>query len=465
MNKNNPISVRISEEMKSLIKETIQNKKSLLNLKENNDDNLHIHNFVKTDITYHICDNITTEKRKNQLKKLEKLLIKDSKTKRKDTNKIRTSVRLSVEEVSALKNMYGEYARTISDYIKLAILDVIYTPVSELKDYYSTRYLMGMKNRTMCKWINPTIATFANDNIHKNYIEAFAGTANLSLHQSYDRFESIVLSDNNALGINLCNMIKKYPAELALKLNSFSVDPNTFARFKTIIADFTPDKLHGKDNCIFYAAIYSYVCNLSCYGHGESMKSNVKHSSLSYRIKQLPQISQKFKNMEFKQCDALKRLDSIINKKESDNIIYLDPPYIGTEEIYKKQNEDKKVFFGHRKLCNRMDKLSKLGNIVLLSYRVTASETVRQEAIEKNQENPDKLMRRTIDKLYLGKNYHIAFKLINIEKRQIEILISNKEFTDGDGKHSILYNQPLEYMDIENIVGLVNIEEDMANIA
>ena len=74
-------------------------------------------------------------------------------------------------------------------------------------------------------------------------------------------------------------------------------------------------------------------------------------------------------------------------------------------------------------------------------------------------------MRRTIDKLYLGKNYHIAFKLIDVEKRQIEILISTKEFIDDDGNHSILYNQPLEYMDIESIVGLVNIEEDMANIA
>lgn len=467
MNTNNPISVRISDEMKSLMKETIQNKKSLLMIKGSNDDNLHIHNFVKTAITYHICDNTTTEKRKNQLKKLEKLLIKDSKTKRKDTNKIRTSVRLSVEEVSALKNMYGEYARTISDYIKLAILDVIYTPVSELKDYYSTRYLMGMKNRTMCKWINPTIATFANDNIHKNYIEAFAGTANLSLHQSYDRFESIVLSDNNALGINLCNMIKKYPAELALKLKSFSVDPDTFARFKTIIADFTPDKLHGKDNCIFYAAIYSYICNLSCRGKGESMKSDVKQSSLNYRIKQLPQISQKFKNMEFKQCDALERLDNIINKKESDNIIYLDPPYIGTEEIYKDQNTEQKVFFEHETLKNKIEKLSKLGNIVLLSYRVTASKTVRKKAMLKNQENPDILMRKTIDNLYLGRNYHIAFKLIDVEKRQIEILISNKEFIDGDGNHSILYNQPLEYMDIENIVGLmdIEIEEDMANIA
>ena len=85
----------------------------------------------------------------------------------------------------------------------------------------------------------------------------------------------------------------------------------------------------------------------------------------------------------------------------------------------------------------------------------------------KNQENPDILMRKTIDNLYLGRNYHIAFKLIDVEKRQIEILISNKEFIDGDGNHSILYNQPLEYMDIENIVGLmdIEIEEDMANIA
>lgn len=467
MNTNNPISVRMSKKMQLEMKKTIQNKKSLLMIKDSNDNKLYIHNLINIAFMYHACDHLETKKRKKELKKIQKKLIKDSKDNRKSKDKIRISVRLSAEEILALKNMYGEYANTISDFIKLAILDVIYNPIDELKEYYSTRYLLGMKNKKMCQWINPVIMQFANNGMHRKYVETFAGTANMALHQAYKGFVSMVLSDNNTLGINLLNVIKKYPKELILRTRLFHVNKRTFKYLKSIIKNFNPAQLHGKDSCIYYAAVYYYLCNLSCYGQGEYLKSDATDNTLYNKLKQIPQISMQFRlnKMEFKHCDALKRLDNIIHKKESDNIIYLDPPYIGTEEIYKKQNEDKKVFFGHRKLCNRMDKLSKLGNIVLLSYRVTASETVRQEAIEKNQENPDKLMRRTIDKLYLGKNYHIAFKLINIEKRQIEILISNKEFTDGDGKHSILYNQPLEYMDIENIVGLVNIEEDMANIA
>ena len=467
MNTNNPISVRMSKKMQLEMKKTIQNKKSLLMIKDSNDNKLYIHNLINIAIMYHACDNLETKKRKKELKKIQKELIKDSKDKRKSKNKIRISVRLSAEEILALKNMYGEYANTISDYIKLAILDVIYNPIDELKEYYSTRYLLGMKNKKMCQWINPVIMQFANNGMHRKYVETFAGTANMALHQAYKGFVSMVLSDNNTLGINLLNVIKKYPKELILRTRLFHVNKRTFKYLKSIIKNFNPAQLHGKDSCIYYAAVYYYLCNLSCYGQGEYLKSDATDNTLYNKLKQIPQISMQFRlnKMEFKHYDALKRLDNIIHKKESDNIIYLDPPYIGTEEIYKKQNQDKKVFFGHKKLCNRMDKLSKLGNIVLLSYRVTASETVRQEAIEKNQENPDKLMRRTIDKLYLGKNYHIAFKLIDVEKRQIEILISTKEFIDDDGNHSILYNQPLEYMDIESIVGLVNIEEDMANIA
>ena len=402
-----------------------------------------------------------------KLDKLQKLLIQDSKTKRKSANKIRTSVRLSVEEVSALRHMYGEYARTISDYIKLAILDVLHTKMPKLKAHYSTRYLMGMKNKKMCQWINPVIVQFAKNGMHRKYVETFAGTANMALHQACKGFVSMVLSDNNILGINLLNVIKKYPKELILRTRLFHVNKRTFKYLKSIVKNFNPNQLHSKDNCIYYAAAYYYLCNLSCYGQGEYLKSNATDNTLYNKLKQIPQISMQFRlnKMEFKQCDALERLDNIINKKESDNIIYLDPPYIGTEEIYKDQNTEQKVFFEHEVLKNKIEKLSKLGNIVLLSYRVTASQTVRQEAISKNQENPDKLMRKTIDELYLGKNYHIAFKLINEEKRQIEILISTKEFVDGDGNHSILYNQPLEYMDIESIVGLVNIEEDMANIA
>lgn len=144
--------------------------------------------------------------------------------------------------------------------------------------------------------------------------------------------------------------------------------------------------------------------------------------------------------LKSKKSNALYFLNKLENA--SNQLIYCDPPYLGTEAYYKNQNLKNEVFTSHTSLGNKVVELSKY-NVCIVSYRVTASKGMAWNNIpskekptksEKNfrirqeKRKVENKIKRKLDSLYLNKGFHIAFKTLKRTKHQVEIIISSEAF-------------------------------------
>lgn len=337
---------------------------------------------------------------------------------RQDNNErdVRLSMKASQDEIDILVKYYG--TDVISEAIRCAVIDAVNenNRNSELAPSEKLSYLVGQKNNEMCDFLNKSFESVTNGN-PIDYFEPFTGTANVCLH-SLSPMNNIRLNELNPLRYNLLRVIRNYPDELKVEILKHEPSKSYFDECRKKLDN--PD-YKTKRARIETAAMYYFLCNCSAYGKCESYKSNITAINYMKRVDALSVIHSKLAQATITKYDALnilKKFDTI-----KDSLIYIDPPYIFSEDYYKNKNTMDKCFNSHTRLRNLLEKL-KDNNTVFISYRITVSSTMRKKGFT------DTALKKKLDSLYLNRGYYINFKDLKRTNKQCEILISSKYF-DG----------------------------------
>jgi site-specific DNA-adenine methylase len=254
------------------------------------------------------------------------------------------------------------------------------------------------------------------------------GSANLFLHNNLNLIAT--LNDLNTYRVNTLRVIKDYPHELQKELRKLAPNKQTLKQFFEDLQKTDTPNLRSKTNKIAYACKYYYVYNLSYYAKGQSLDKNITTKKYRKRVNSIIRLSLKLQDVEIKNTDGLYLLDKLA--KSQNSLIYLDPPYIYSEEHY---DFKKKIFLHHVALRNRILKLRSNNNICFISYRCTTPNS--------SKHTDDELINK-LDSLYQNNDFYIAFK--KVRNQQIEILIGTVPFIESvpyDQSIAILLNTNL----------------------
>lgn len=148
-------------------------------------------------------------------------------------------------------------------------------------------------------------------------------------------------------------------------------------------------------------------------------KKNMKQTYFFRKLDTISVISKRLENVTIKKNDALYFSKSLFNSEHQ--LIYIDAPYIKSEEHYKMNNKKNTAFSSHTALRNKVEKLRN-NNICLISYRITASASMRKNGIT------DKSITKILDRLYCQRNYFYILKPLKATNGQVEILLSTHPF-------------------------------------
>ena len=257
--------------------------------------------------------------------------------------------------------------------------------------------------------------------------------------------------------INLLKVLKHWNKDFIKTLLCYPVDGHTFDMFKKdlkeeklfeenfkVIDKVIKRELKEEDNktknkLIDRAVKYYYVTRFSWRGNkNDSYKNNVTVEKLFSNLDNLIDLIKKLKNANITRKDVFEFLNKISKWEKSklaEHIIYLDPPYIGTEDYYKNSSSDKDKF--HEMLKELLVKLKNRGAKIILSYRATTTLS--------NEKNKSTEVQRKLDKLYKNQGFFIQFEKISyrskvngeyVSDNQIEILLTSEQVSK-----SIPYNR------------------------
>lgn len=345
--------------------------------------------------------------------------------------------RIDDELIKYLKSYYKTSSTSYA--IRCAIFDVFNTTTEPLCVELNNKlfFMPGQKNSNMLAWLNPIFSEATSRYNLKTYLEPFTGTANVLLHTQ--KMDTELINDFSYDLINLHNTIKKYPAELKIRLSNMIISSpieSTFKKCKEFLQTAPIPKRHTKHEDIKRASSFFIIRYFSYYGDGSSFNRKKNIGNFLKSLDYFYAFSQRLQNADIKKSDAIYRLKTFMNK--SDSLIYIDAPYINTESYYKINQPEKRkqIFSNHRKLRNIVDKL-RTNNVCLISYRITASIS----ALEKDP-NAEKHIRNSLDRLYLNCGYF--YSLHKLPKNQTEILLSTHALPNF-----ISYDIPLLNKEVE----------------
>lgn len=339
------------------------------------------------------------------------------KQKKSSSTDTRISVRLPEQAVTFLQGYYN--AKTISDTLHCCIHDVLNKvayelPLSEIDKVF---YMLGQKNACMLNFLNESFDDIRSIYRIDGYAEPFCGTANVLLHSNESDAE--FLNDNSVDLVNLLRVIQRYPDELRLELLLTPLNEDTFNTFKEKLKlSFTLKAKKAKQ--IARAKAFYFCRYASVFGKGESFKSKPSDDGYHRRLDSIYPLSQRLQGVDIKKRDAL-YFAEILSEEAENLLVYFDAPYLCSEEHYKVNNRKRIAFSAHAALRNRVEKLREK-NICLLSYRITASDSMKKKGIK------DADLQAILDKLYLNQGFGYKLKKFNNTKEQVEILISTVPF-------------------------------------
>ena len=314
--------------------------------------------------------------------------------------------------------------------------------LSESKKYLFSR--PGLKKDELLDIVTHSIEEMRLKFGCTTYIEPFTGTANVLLHLK-TKFEHEEINDGEEAIINLLHVIQKYDSDFISELLFYPVKEATFDELKKGLenADNKCKKKSGKKIEIDNAVKFFYTMLLSYYGKGETFRKSAIDNTLLKKLFIILVVSKRLKDTKITKNDVFYFLNKIAKRKKEDlirTVIYLDPPYIGTELYYDKS---KKKFVAkiqdaqfHRKLKEKLLVLKEAGVKIVISYRATVT---KKNAIGMNTET----VQNILDELYQG--FFIQFQKIThrtkindeyIPDNQIEILLTSEQ-VEG----SIPYNR------------------------
>lgn len=338
----------------------------------------------------------------------------------------RISVRIDIDILEYVKKYYNTTSQTTA--ILCCIYDVLNNTADNhtLTSRYSVFYMVGQKNPQMQEFLNSIFNDIKGNNAVERYIEPFTGTANVLLHSEKNDTEFI--NDNSSDLINLLRVIQRYPFDLKFELLKLDVSKETFDTIKHRLL--LPFSLKSSKKAKLDRAVAFYFCRYaSVYGRGESYKKTLTQKAFLRKLDTLSVISKRLEHANIKKNNALYFSKSLCNSEHQ--LIYIDAPYIKSEEHYKMNNKKNTVFSSHTALRNKVEKLRK-NNICLISYRITASATMRKNGIT------DKSITKILDRLFCQRNYYYILKPLKATNGQVEILLSTHPFNGATP-----YAQPL----------------------
>lgn len=341
-------------------------------------------------------------------------VLEQKKSKKTD---IQVSARLPKETMSFLQGYYT--ADTITDTVLCCIHDVMKHVAKDLPIQGTDKvvYMVGQKNAGMQDFLNECFDDIRSIYRIDGYAEPFCGTANVLLHTTETDAE--FLNDNSTDLVNLLRVIQKYPYELRLNLLLTPLNVDTFNAFKTALK--VSFKLKSTKSEQITRATAFYFCRyISVFGKGESFKSKTSDEGYHRRLDSIYPLSQRLQGVDIKKRDALYFAKALSEETEC-LLVYFDAPYLLSEEHYKVNNEKNTVFSSHAALRNRVAKLREK-NICLLSYRITASDSMKKKGIK------DADLQHMLDKLYLNQGFYYRLRKFDNKKGQVEILISTVPF-------------------------------------
>ena len=283
----------------------------------------------------------------------------------------------------------------------------------ESNEYLFSRF--GVKKNELLDMITLSIEELRKKFKCTTYIEAFTGTANVLLHL-ITRFDHEEINDGEEDIVNLLKVIQNYIDDFIRELLSCSADAKTFYKFKEELKD-EHDNNSGKKSSIRNAVKFFYTILLSFYGKGGSLRNSVSDNTLLKKIIIILIISKRLHKTKITKNDVFYFLKKIEKQEGSLKgiIIYLDPPYIGTENYYKVYGLSDNAF--HKRLRKQILKLRERGAIIVLSYRATVRNGNKFTTSAKVQEK--------LDELYMNKGFFIQF--LKVQNEQIEILLTSEQ--------------------------------------
>ena len=328
----------------------------------------------------------------------------------------RISVRIDIDILEYVKKYYSTDSQTTA--ILCCIFDVLNNTAKNntLTPRYSIIYMLGQKNPQMQEFLNSIFDDIKGNNAVERYIEPFTGTANVLLHS--EKNDTELINDNSSDLINLLRVIQRYPFDLKFELLKLDVSKDTFDTLKQRMLLPFSLKSSKKDK-IDRAVAFYFRRYASVYGMGESYKKALTQKFFLRKLDTLSVISKRLENVTIKKNDALYFSKSLFNSEHQ--LIYIDAPYIKSEEHYKMNNKKNTAFSSHTALRNKVEKLRK-NNIYLISYRITASANMRKNDIT------DKSITKILDRLYCQRNYFYILKPLKATNGQVEILLSTHPF-------------------------------------
>ena len=339
-------------------------------------------------------------------------------TNRISSKKIRISVRLDEYAMNFLCIYYG--TESITDALRCCIYDVIHNtaPSAPLQNTDKVFYMTGQKNPQMLEFLREVFNDIIGCFRIGGYAEPFCGTGNVLLHMK--ELDAEFLNDSSEDLINLLRVLQKYPYELRLSLLSKQYSKTTFSDLTKILKQHFYLK-SSKAKQIERAVAFYFCRYASAYGKGQSFKKNGNQNSYYSHLDCIYALSQRLQGVEIKKRDALYFAKTLLRDAEN-FLIYFDAPYIHCEEHYKVNNNNKRMFHSHTALRNRVMELRAHHHICLISYRITASKSMKKSGIS------DSKIQQILDTLYLNKGFYYRLEKLRNSKGQIEILISTVPF-------------------------------------
>lgn len=365
------------------------------------------------------------------------------------------SFRISNEFESSLKRIYHTEELTFA--INCCLID-FYNHIKTLSQYTAKNlssdnqklleldeYLFsrpGLKKRKLLYIITQTIEEIRIKCKCDTYIEPFTGTANVLLHL-ITKFNNEEINDSDKDIINLLYVIQNHYDKFIANLLSYPVNKNVYD-----ILNESPNnanKTHNNNSSerkyekkkIDNAVKYFYTILLSYYGKRDSIKKGVNDETLLKKAIILSKVSQRLKNTKITKNNAFYFFNNKIIDREitelKKSLLYLDPPYIGTEYYYyvEKKEPAKEVHKAtfHKELKDIILLLKNKGATIVISYRATVT-------LKNKYKMTSERVQEILDELYMNQGFFIQFTKIThrtkingeyIPDNQIEILLSSVE--------------------------------------
>lgn len=355
------------------------------------------------------------------------------------SSEVLVSFRCEPEVMERLKRYFNVKEETLAVKCCLVIFVKYYTKITlgalSNSDYLASR--AGAKKYDLLKKIEKIIEQIKEQKGFSVYAEPFMGTSNVFLHLPLSKHElkslKKYLNDADVHIVNLFNVLQKYPDEF-IKALPVDVNKEVFKYMKNLKREIKLPTRNKKDQIASAVAFY-YTLLLSYRTDMNTLDTSATSLKLEKKFKIIRKIAELLEDVLISKNDWEHFFNKIMNDPQNENekvLIYADPPYISTENVY----DASKDGFNHRKFGKTLLSFDPKRVTFLLSYRAT----IRDSASNRKKNLTDKDVQKVLDKIYCKHDLYIAFAKASNKSNetQVEVLISNFDF-----QGSVPYNDEI----------------------